>query len=220
MQPPDIIEGPKLAALSCGKPVYLVVMLHGERGCGQDMADLAMGWAPEMIKADFLALEAPFRDGSGRAMWRDPARPEPSFTEAAIALDGFLDARLAESRLPASHLALVGIGHGAELALAVGLRRPQALGALVGVSGAYAPGLAPQAGEGAPPTLLVHGEADPVAPFAGMVALKEALKAKGAPVWSFRRPGLGHDIDADGAEAAGAFLARHLRHHKADHAHT
>jgi phospholipase/carboxylesterase len=208
----SIIEGPKLAALSCGKPVYLVVLLHGEGGCGQDMLDLALGWAPEMIKADFLSLEAPFG-----ALWRNPARPAESFAEVASTLDAFLDAQMAKTRLPASHLALAGFGQGAELALTVGLRRPQQLAALVGFSGAYdAHALAAKI-ENAAPTLLVHGEADAQAPFAGMVALKEALKAQNAPVWSFKRPGLGHEIDGDGADAAGAFLARHVKHATTTH---
>jgi phospholipase/carboxylesterase len=209
----EIIEGPKLAALSCGKPVYLVVLLPGEGGCGQDMLDLAMGWAPEMIKADFLTLEAPLRDGGGRALWFDS--PERA-SDMAGALDAFLDAQLARTRLPASHLALVGFGQGAELALAVGLRRPEKLAALVGFSGAYDVALA-ERGVNAAPTLLVHGDADDHSPYPGMVALKEALKARGAPVWSFKRPGLGHAIDDEGAEAAGAFLARHVQHVKADH---
>jgi phospholipase/carboxylesterase len=213
----SIIEGPKLAALSCGKPVYLVVLLHGAGGRGQDMLDLALGWAPEMIKADFLSVEAPFRDAEGRAVWRDPARPDDSFAETALALGGFLDAQLEKSRLPASHLALVGVGEGAALALTVGLRRPQKLAALVGFSGAYDAAALAHNLENPPPTLLVHGEADAQAPFSGMVALKEALKAQNAPVWSFRRPGLGHAIDGDGADAAGAFLARHVKHVKDDH---
>lgn len=213
----EIVEGPKLAALSCGKPVYLVILLHGEGGGGQDMLDLAMGWAPELIKADFLSLEAPFRDAESRALWRDPARPAQSFADIAAALDSFLDAQLEKTRLPASHVAMVGFGQGAELALAVGLRRAQPLAALVAFSGAYDAQALASDSVSPTPTLLVHGEADATAPFSGMVALKEALKARNAPVWSFKRPGLGHDIDGDGADAAGAFLARHVKHVKNDH---
>ena len=207
---PDIIEGPKLAALSCGKPVYLVILLADQGGSGQDMADLAMGWAPEMIKADFLALEP---------LARDPARSQESFAENAAALDAFLDAQLATTRLPASHLALVGFGAGAELALHVGLRRREKLAALVGFSGAYLGKLIPEDLPSTAPILLVHGEADSEAPFATMAALKDGLKARGAPVWSFRRPGLGHAIDGEGADAAGAFLAKHVKHVKDDPDH-
>lgn len=206
----DILEGPKLAALSCGKPVYLVLLLHGRGGCGQDMLDFALGWAPEMIKADFLALEAPLRDAERRAVWFDGPETEAAM---AAALDALIDAKLEQARLPASHLALVGFGQGARLAVAAGLRRREPLAAIVGVAGFCDAALA----NGAPspaPTLLVHGEQDPVAPFSAMLALKEALKARGAPVWSFRQPGPGHAFQPEGAEAVGAFLARHVKHAK------
>ena len=35
----DIVEGPALAALSCGKPAFLVVLLHGEGADVQSMVD-------------------------------------------------------------------------------------------------------------------------------------------------------------------------------------
>jgi phospholipase/carboxylesterase len=45
-----------------------------------------------------------------------------------------------------------------------------------------------------------------------MLDFKAALKARGAPVWSFKRPGLGHALDDDGVAAAGEFLSRHAVH--------
>lgn len=206
----DLVLGPQLAALSCGKPVYLVILLPGDGLSAEAFCDIAMGWAPEMIKADFQALVPPL---SGGEKWFAPE----GLAAAAQRLAVFIDAELERTRLPAAHLALVGFGQGAELAVAVGLTRAEPLGCLVGFSGGYG---APEAmAEKLPPTLLVHGEADETSPFAAMQALKETLKARGAPAWSFRRPGLGHEIDGDGADAAGAFLARHLKHKAASEAH-
>ena len=79
--------GPKLAALSCGKPVYLVVMLHGDGEKGQDMADLALGWAPGDVVivpaitflasancAAYVGAEPYFVDVDDRTITIDPNR--------------------------------------------------------------------------------------------------------------------------------------------------
>ena len=57
---PINLDGPSLAPLSCGKAVYLVVLLHGVGANGDDLIDLALNWQPILPKAEFLALNAPF----------------------------------------------------------------------------------------------------------------------------------------------------------------
>lgn len=212
----QIIAGPALKALSCGKPAFLVVLLHGEGGCGQTMIDLALNWAPAMPKAEFLAAEAPL---AGR-QWRDR---NDGLTPTAAALDLFIDEQLAQRRLPDSHLALVGFSQGANLALYVGLRRCESIAAIVALSAAaYDAKTLPAELRTHPAILLAHGEADCVAPFAAMLETKAALKAAEIPVWSLKRPGLGHELDDDGVEAAGRFLAQHVVHKSAelhDHDH-
>ncbi|MGD9658692.1 MAG: hypothetical protein AB7U61_13830, partial [Methylocystis sp.] len=70
---PAVVEGPKLAALSCGKPAYLVVLLHGPDSDGAAIIDQALNWAPAMPKADFVAAEAPFPCASGGRQWFENA---------------------------------------------------------------------------------------------------------------------------------------------------
>jgi phospholipase/carboxylesterase len=210
-----IAQGPKIAALSCGKPVYLVVLLHGPGADGQSVIDQALNWAPTMPKAEFLAAEAPFLSkgsGSGK-VWFDMTdlsadRMGAGVRAAAPMLDAFLSEVLAERRLPDRHLALVGFSQGAMLALHVGLRRPRQIGAIVAFSGAVYDTDNLLAGEikSRPPVLMIHGEADQVVPFATMTASKELLKANGVPAKSMRRPGVGHEMDDDGVIAAGDFL--------------
>lgn len=212
-----ISAGPKIAALSCGKPVYLVVLLHEEGAEGQMVIDRALNWAPDLPKADFLAAEAPFPAPGGGRQWF----PSDAMTPEAIAhglqtvgpwLDAFLDEMLAARRLPESHLALVGFSQGAMLALHVGLRRAAAPAAIVGF-GAALPSADNLASEirARPPIFLIHGEADEVVPFSAMTETRERLKALGVPARSMRRPGLGHGVDDDGILATGDILTAHLK---------
>jgi phospholipase/carboxylesterase len=211
-----IAQGPKIAALSCGKPVYLVVLLHGPGAHGQSIIDQALNWAPTMPKAEFLAAEAPFlRDSNGSGkVWFDMAdmsadRLGAGVRAAAPMLDAFLNEVLAERRLPDSHLALVGFSQGAMLALHVGVRRSKQMGAIVAFSGAVydTDNLLASEIKSRPPVLMIHGEADPIVPFAAMTASKELLRANGVSAKSMRRPGIGHEMDDEGIIAAGDFLA-------------
>jgi phospholipase/carboxylesterase len=215
-----IVEGPLIAALSCGKPVYLVVLLHGHDSDSQALINHALNWAPTLPKAEFLAAEAAFAcDGSPSArQWFDMADKSPAkmidgIKTVAPLLDTFLDEMLAKRRLPDSHLALVGFSQGAMLALHVGLRRPKQMAAIVAFSGAVFD-LESLASEirSKPPVLLIHGEADPVVPFAAMTDTKSVLKAHGVPVKSMKRPGLRHEMDDDGVIAADEFLTNLVVH--------
>lgn len=222
---PPILEGPKIAALSCGKPVYLVVLLPAEGSDGQSVIDLALNWAPTMPKADFVAAVAPFAAPGGGRRWFDGDGMSPDAVAAGLGavaprLDTFLDEMLAQRRLDDSHLALVGFSQGAMLALHVGLRRAKAMASIVAFSGALFD-LEALAGEirARPQVLMIHGEADPVVPFAAMAATRERLKALGVPAKSMRRPGLGHETDDDGILAAGDFLTATVARKPAAAAH-
>jgi phospholipase/carboxylesterase len=216
----EIVEGPALAALSCGKSAFLVVMLHGEGADGQSMVDHALNWAPTMPKAEFLAAEAP-AGADGVKRWFDAEDPE-GLAKGLAALERFLEAALAKRRLPPSHLALVGFSQGATLALLAGLARPGPAAAVVAFSGGPY-GALPAGADGAPPVLMIHGDADEVAPLAAMREAKSAVSAQGAKVWTMTRKGLAHAMDDDGVLAAGDFLTEHVVHKKGaaadDHDH-
>jgi phospholipase/carboxylesterase len=208
-----IAEGAKIAALSCGKPAYLVVLLHGPGSDGEAIIDQALNWAPTMPKADFVAAEAPFPCVPGGRQWFDTTDPSPAGFNGALEataplLDAFLDDMLAQRRLPDSRLALVRFSHGAMLALHVGLRRPRQMAAIVAFSGAlYDKETLANEIRSKPAVLMIHGEADSIVPFSAMTATKELLEAQGVPVKSMRRPGLAHEMDDDGVIAAGDFLS-------------
>lgn len=208
-----IVEGPTIAALSCGKPVYLVVLLSGSGCDSQALVNHALNWAPTMPKAEFLAAElvpsGPWFDLADAS----PAKINEGLLAVAPKLDHFLDEMLAKRRLPDSHLALVGFSEGAMLALHVGLRRPKPMAAIVAFSGALydLTGLETEI-RSKPPVLFIHGEEDPVVPFAAMAETRSQLKALGVPAKSLKRRGLAHAIDDDGILVAGDFLTGLVAH--------
>ncbi|WP_020175023.1 alpha/beta hydrolase [Methyloferula stellata] len=225
----EIKEGPCLAAMSCGKPVYLVVLLDEPGAADAKLIDVAINWQPTMLKADFLLAEAPLPGKTaGHAKWfetegKSPDEIEAGIKEAAVSLNTFLDEMLMKRHLQDGHLALVGFAQGADLALYVSLHRRKAMGSVVAFSATYSASDVTAAEiTSKPQILLVHGDADPIAPLDAMTKTKEALKALDVPVKSMSRKGTGRMIDDDGVMGCEAFLAKTLikpKVKKEDHDH-
>jgi phospholipase/carboxylesterase len=206
------LDGPRRGPASGGPARQLVVLLHGLGADGADLIELANVWARGLPEAAFVAPNAPFPCDMapyGRQWFsvqdRTPARILAGVGAALPLLDAFLDAELARLGLPPSALALTGFSQGAMMTLACGLRRRPALAALLAYSGRLAFPL-PGDLSGAPPVLLVHGEADDVVPVAGSREAESALRAKGVAVQALYRPRLAHGIDDEGLMAGMAFL--------------
>jgi phospholipase/carboxylesterase len=215
METPTLdLQGPTLATLSCGKAVYLVVLLHGYGANGQDLIDMAVNWQPGMIKAEFMSLNAPYpceNGGPGRQWFslldRSPEAVLPQLRESAEILNNFLDRELDKRHLNDSHLALIGFSQGAMMALHVGLRRRKKIGAIVAISGRLlAEELLPAEIKSKPPVLLIHGDQDDVVLYENMGKAKAALKALDVPVKSLTRKGLGHAIDDDSVLVIGDYI--------------
>jgi phospholipase/carboxylesterase len=212
------LTGPSAPPLARGAPRRLVVLLHGYGADGNDLIGLSPMLAPALPDAEFLSPHAPFpcEMGNGGRQWFGFAEraPEAIAAGAELAmriLDDYLDAELAKRDLSEADLALVGFSQGAMMALLVGPRRAHALAAIVGFSGRLlAPERLATEMKSRPPVLLVHGDADPVVPFAALGEAERALKAAGVPVEVVARPRLGHGIDEIGLERAVGFLGQKL----------
>jgi phospholipase/carboxylesterase len=93
------------------------------------------------------------------------------------------------------------------MALHVGLRRREPLGAVVGFSGLLTgPQSLPAEIRSRPPVLLVHGDRDDRVPVQGLFAALESLAAAKAPALWRICPGAGHTITEDGIDLAARVL--------------
>ena len=218
MNNPVDLDGPVVAPVSGGAPRQLVVLLHGYGADGNDLIELAPQWARLLPDAAFVSPHAPFpceASPYGRQWFgfegRDQAEIYAGVQEAAGILDRFLDVALAHFSVAADRMALVGFSQGTMMALHVAPRRETAIGGIVGYSGRLiGPEQLGREIRSRPPVLLIHGDGDPVVPFASMAAAATALTALKVPVETARRPGLPHAIDPEGLARGGAFLTRVL----------
>jgi phospholipase/carboxylesterase len=206
-----ILDGPRLAPATAGRPTSLVVLLHGYGADGNDLIDLGRHWAPVLPRAAFVAPHAPEGMGYGRQWFpltmRDPSEFRRGVVAARPALDRFLDAELARHGLDEGRLALVGFSQGTMMALHVGLRRARPPAAVLGYSGLLAGPEHLDEATARPRLMLVHGEADDVVPAGALAAAVAALGAAGFAVEWHLIPALAHGIEPKGLALGGAFLA-------------
>ncbi|OWY05404.1 phospholipase [Thioclava sp. F1Mire-8] len=194
-----------------------VVFLHGYGADGADLLGLADPLGQHLPDTLFLAPDAPEPCRAapyGRQWFPIPwidnsseAESAQGLKDAAADLDAFLDSVLEEQGLTPAQLAVIGFSQGTMTALEVLPRRAEPVAGLVAFSGRL---LRPEAlGTEAiskPPVLLIHGDQDPVVPFADMGKAGDALVSAGFDTYAHVMKGTGHGIAPDGLSVALAFL--------------
>ena len=183
------LTGPARPAAS-GTADSLVIFLHGYGADGNDLIGLAEPLAPHLPNTRFLAPNAPERcveqpDGlpvvsdplarrhaRGGGARRGGARP-------SRLLDGWLDAVAAEGIAP-ERTVLVGFSQGTMMALHVGLRRaaPFAGHRRLLRAAARARAAGRRRSPSRPPVLLVHGDQDPMVPFASLAEADDGAERR------------------------------------------
>ena len=209
------LDGPRFGPAP-GQARRLVLLLHGVGADGHDLIGLAPYFAQGLTETAFVSPHGPFpcdMAPMGRQWFslqdRTPAVLLAGIQASAPILDAFIDAELARYGLTDDKLALIGFSQGTMMSLYVAPRRAKAIAGVVGDSGALAgPDRLPAEVKSKPPVLLVHGDADPVVPFAAMDLAAQGLRAAGLEVETLRRPGLPHSIDEEGIVAGVKFLSR------------
>jgi phospholipase/carboxylesterase len=226
------LNGPYQAAAS-GAAKHAVILLHGYGADGNDLIGLAPYFAQALPDAAFYAPNAPepCEIAPFGRQWFSLERYDPELlrrqqhslaaafeslyagaVEVAPSLDAFIDTVCAREGVSLNKVALVGFSQGTMMALHVGLRRGEPAGerlaGIVGFSGTLvgASRLAAEAVEDPPPVLLVHGQEDPVLPFAAMAMTETALTEAAIPNTTLGRPNLEHGIDDAGIARALEFL--------------
>ncbi|HWY62767.1 MAG TPA: hypothetical protein VNW15_12775 [Rhizomicrobium sp.] len=208
------LSGPRLPPLK-GPASHLVVLVHGYGSDGNDLIGLAPHWQDRMPGAAFVAPNGPDPvPGSPGFQWFPIARIDPQemrkgVESVAPLLDQFLDAELARLSLPPERLILVGFSQGTMLSLHVGLRRPVAPAAIVGLSGLLT-GTPPERPDG-PAIFLAHGDADDIIPVQAMLMAASALGVADRRVQWHLAHGIGHGVDPETIARAGDFMGLAFR---------
>lgn len=204
-----------------GAASSLLVFLHGYGADGADLIGLADPLAPHLPGTMFLAPDAPERCRNNPMgfqwfpiPWLDgtpEAVAEAGAHAAFQALNGWLDAVALETGIPPERTVLLGFSQGTMMALHVGLRRAAPLAGIVGFSGRL---LRPEtlAGEirSRPPVLLIHGDADPVVPFASLQEAADMLVSAEVETYAHVSRGTAHGIAPDGLGVALGFIRDRL----------
>lgn len=198
----------------------VVVFLHGYGADGADLLGLADPMGPHLPGTAFYAPDAaercvnnpmgyqwfpiPWLDGSTE----DQARA--SMGKSIADVDAFLDGVLAREGLTPDRMVVVGFSQGTMMALHVLPRRDTPVAGIVGFSGRLlAPELLSEV-KVRPPVLLLHGDQDPMVPFADMGLAETALTGAGFAVATHVMPRTGHGISPDGLGAALGFIRQVL----------
>lgn len=218
MDTPDIY-GPSYEPASGENARQLVVLLHGLGADGYDLINMAPELARFLPNAAFVSPTSPFLNdmgGPGYQWFSFQDQSSKGLLDSArlaeALINAFIDKELAKRNLSDDKLAFVGFSQGGMVSLHTALRRPKPCAAVLSFSGALlGPEYLAQEKRSAPPVCLIHGDADPVVPFASLKRAETALKSAGITVEGHTRPGMGHGIDPEAMRLGGTFLARHLR---------
>ncbi len=195
-----------------------MVLLHGYGSNGDDLMGLVPYWRASLPDTVFMAPNAPdvCPGAPGGYQWwslADPGRESRAagVRQAAPLVNAFIDMHRTTYDLPNRKVALVGFSQGTMMALHVGPRRSEVLAGVVGYSGMLADAEALQTEvKTKPPLLLIHGDADPMVPFAAMGQAEVEFKGMGFGISTHAARGLGHSINEEGLRLGGEFLARVL----------
>ena len=180
------------------QPTSAIIMLHGLGADGNDFVpfveeiDLAAVGAVRWVFPHAPAIPVTINQGYVMRAWYDilgadmaKREDEAGLRRSMAQVSALIDAERARG-IDARRIVLAGFSQGCAMTLLTGLRYPERLAGLAGLSG-YLPLAGQLAAERSPanddaPIFLAHGRSDPVVPYAAGVASRDALRAMNFPV--------------------------------------
>lgn len=180
------------------QPVATVLILHGLGADGRDFVPVAEQLDLSSIgPVRFLFPNAPvipvtINGGYQMPAWYDilgaditARQDEKGMRQTQDSMNQLIEREIARG-IPARRIVIAGFSQGCAMALMTGLRFPERLAGIMGLSG-YLPLAATLAAERSPanfdvPVFLAHGTRDGVVPLPRATASRDALTALGHPV--------------------------------------
>ena len=181
-------------------PRVAIIVLHGLGADGNDFVPIARELDLSAVgPVRFVFPSAPVQPvtingGMRMRSWYDilgaeldRREDEAGLRASQTLVEALIEAEVARG-IPATRIVLMGFSQGCAMTLLTGLRHPQRLAGLVGLSG-YLPLAASTAAERSAanadvPIFLAHGRFDGIVPIDRALATRDALLALGyAPAW-------------------------------------
>ncbi|ATX66519.1 alpha/beta hydrolase [Roseinatronobacter bogoriensis] len=215
------LQSERRGPVSGGKAKSAVIFVHGYGADGADLLGLADPLGPHLPDTVFFSPNAPEKCAGNPfgyqwfpIPWLDGSSEEQALAgleASAVDLNAFVDKVLADERLTADCVALVGFSQGTMMSLHIAPRRDAALAGLVGFSGRLmVPEKLDSEAVSPLPILLIHGDQDDVVPLASLSEAADALVAAGFETYSHISKGTAHGIAHDGLSLALSFLREKL----------
>jgi len=179
-------------------PTATVIVLHGLGADGNDFVpfveeiDLARVGPVRWVFPHAPTMPVTINGGYVMRAWYDilgsdlaRREDETGLRRSMAEVRALVDAECARGIAP-RRIVLAGFSQGCAMTLLTGLRYPERLAGLVGMSG-YLPLAQALDAERSPanadvPIFLAHGRSDPVVPFAAGTATRDALRTAGYPL--------------------------------------
>jgi phospholipase/carboxylesterase len=180
------------------QPVATIIVLHGLGADGNDFVPIAQELDLRPVGAvRFVFPHAPVRavtlnGGARMRAWYDivdlnllQREDEAGLRASRVEVQALIDKEIARGIAP-GRIVLMGFSQGSAMTLLTGLRSPQRLAGLVGLSG-YLPLASTTGAERSEanlltPIFMAHGRQDPLVPHAGGVASRDSLRKLGYDV--------------------------------------
>ncbi|MFI5444936.1 alpha/beta hydrolase [Polaromonas sp. UC242_47] len=183
---------------TAANPTATVLLMHGLGADGRDFVPLAQELDLSAVgPVRFVFPNAPvipvtINGGYQMPAWYDilgadltQRQDEAGLRQTQAAINSLI-AREITRGIPASRIVIAGFSQGCAMSLMTGLRYPERLAGIMGLSG-YLPLADKLAAERSPasqglPIFLAHGRRDGVVPLIAATATRDALSALGYPV--------------------------------------